>query len=141
MDTSSFEVDLDGWTTGGMDQPFTRWFGNTPSGWNGDTGPQGAAEGSYYVYAETSSANTLTNFDLQKTFPGQELYGIAFQYHMHGDTMGSAVLESSADGTSWALLWYKSRDQGDQWLLATVYAASGQTMLRYVYTCVSNSLG
>ena len=137
-DTSSFEVDLDGWTTGGMDQPFTRKVGSTPSSY---TGPPSAADGSYYVYAETSG-HYGKNFDLEKTFPvGQELYGIAFQYHMHGDTMGSAVLESSADGTSWALLWYKSGDQGDQWLLATVYAASGQTMLRYVYTCVSNSLG
>ena len=65
----------------------------------------------------------------------QELYGIAFQYHMYGATMGSAVLESSATGTSWASLWSKSGNMGDQWNQATVYAlGSGQTMLRFTYT-------
>ena len=131
--TSSFETDLDGWTTGGMDQPFLRWAVNTP---NPNTGPQGATDGSYYMYAETSGLGR-TKFHLQKGFPeGQELYGVAFQYHMYGSTMGSAILETSADGTSWVSLWSKSGDQGNQWLLATVYAGSGQTMLRY--TCVSN---
>ena len=51
IDMSSFETDLNGWTTGGMDQPFVRLSGSTQS-WS--TGPQGATDGSYYVYAETS---------------------------------------------------------------------------------------
>ena len=130
-DTSSFEWDLDGWTTGGMDRPFTRKSWSTPSY---NTGPRNAADGSYYLYAHSES-NYNQNFDLEKTFPaGQELYGVAFQYHMYGADMGSAVLETSADGTSWASLWSKSGDQGNQWLQATVYAGGGQTMLRY--TCV-----
>ena len=91
MDTSSFESDFDGWTTGGMDRPFTRDAYGTPSS---STGPSSAADGSYYVYAE-AIFNYNLDFDLEKTFPaGQELYGIAFQYHMYGGTMGSAVLES-----------------------------------------------
>ena len=136
IDMSSFETDLNGWTTGGMDQPFVRLSGSTRS-WS--TGPQGATDGSYYVYAETSGQYGK-KFDLQKTVPvGQELYGVAFQYHMYGSTMGSAILETSADGTNWVSLWSKSGDQGNQWLLATVYAGSGQTMLRY--TCVSNGRG
>ena len=130
-DTSSFESDFDGWTTGGMDRSFSRWSGSTPTS---STGPSSAADGSYYVYA-FSANNYNLDFDLEKTFPaGQELYGIAFQYHMYGYTMGSAVLESSANGTSWAPLWSQSGNKGNQWLQATVYAGSGQAMLRF--TCV-----
>ena len=131
---TSFEMGWDGWITGGMDQPFTRLSGATASS---ATGPSSAADGSFYVYAETSSPNNPSvNFDLEKTFPtGQELYGIAFQYHMYGATMGSAVLESSATGTSWASLWSQSGNIGTQWNQATVYAqGSGQTMLRFTYT-------
>ena len=80
-DTSSFESDFDGWTTGGMDRSFTRKVGSTPSS---STGPSSAADGSYYVYAH-AYYNYNLDFDLEKTFPaGQELYGIAFQYHMYG---------------------------------------------------------
>ena len=131
-DTSSFELDYDGWATGSMDRFFLRGFGSTISI---NTGPSSAADGSYYVYASGGYSNDGQNFDLQKTFPpGQELYGVAFQYHMYGATMGSAILETSADGTSWVSLWSKSGNMGNQWLQATVYAGSGQTMLRY--TCV-----
>ena len=81
-------------------------------------------------------------YDLQRTFPaGQELYGISFQYHMYGATMGSAVLESSSDSTSWVSLWSKLGNQGDQWLQATMYGTSGQTMLRFVYTYVASNYG
>ena len=130
---------MDGWTTGSMDRSFTRQSGMTPSSY---TGPSGAAVGNYYLYAETSGApntefsaqNYNMNFDLQKSFPvGQEIYGIAFQYHMYGVSMGSAFLESSTDGTSWVSLWTQSGNLGNQWLQATVYAGSGQTMLRYTY--------
>ena len=73
-----------------------------------------AADGSYYVYAHAYNNYNL-DFDLEKTFTaGQELYGIAFQYHMYGSYMGSAVLESSATGTSWASLWSKSGNIGNQ---------------------------
>ena len=73
-------------------------------------------------------------FDLEKTFPtGSDLYGVAFQYHMFGDAIGSAVLETSADGTSWTSIWSKSGNLGDQWLQATMYSDPGQTMLRFTY--------
>ena len=142
-DTSTFESDLDGWTTGGMDDPFLRNSGSTQvRGWGYSSGPTGAAVGSYYVYA-MADHNQNQNFDLQKTFPaGQELYGIAFQYHMYGYYMGSAVLESSATGTSWASLWSQSGNMGNQWNQATVYAqGSGQTMLRFTYTSGSSYTG
>ena len=100
------------------------------------TGPSQAAVGTGYIHAETSGpANYNADFDLSRTLPaGVTAYGFAFQYHMFGAAMGSAVLETSADGTSWTSLWSKSGEQGNQWLQATAYAGSGQTMLRY--TCV-----
>ena len=132
-DTSGFETDFDGWSTGGMDRSFDRRSGSTSiSG----TGPSSAAVGSDYVYAK-AYGNYNKNFDLEKTFlAGQELYGIAFQYHMYGSRMGSAFLETSSDGSSWVSLWSQSGNLGDQWNQATLYAGSGQTMLRY--TCVPN---
>ena len=82
------------------------------------------------------------NFDLQKKFPaGQELYGAAFQYHMYGTGMGTAVLESSTDGTDFTTLWSKSGEQGNIWKQATVYASSGQTMLRFRYTSGDGETG
>ena len=84
----------------------------------------------------------IQNFDLQKTFhAGQELYGVAFQYHMYGTDMGTVVLESSTDGANFTTLWSASGNRGDQWLHATVYAGSGQTMLRYTYTSGAGEAG
>ena len=86
------------------------------------------------MYAETSGGGGSANFMLSKTFPaGTELYGISFQYHKYGDTIGSATLESSADGLDWQTLWTKSGNMGDQWLQATAYADSGQQILRWRY--------
>ena len=112
--------------------------GGTPSI---GTGPSSAAVGTGYIHAETSGQYGKI-FDLEKTFPaGSELYGVAFQYHMYGSTVGFAVLETSADGTSWDWLWSKSGDLGNQWLQATVYAGSGQTMVRYTYTSGTSYTG
>ena len=81
-------------------------------------------------------------FYLQKAFPGgQELYGIAFQYHMYGATVGTAILECSVDGTSWESLWSQSGNLGDQWLQALVYATGGQTMLRFTYVSDGGKFG
>ena len=129
--TSSFETDFDGWS----DSSFLRKSGTTPSY---GTGPSAAADGTYYVYAETSG-NSDTNFVLEKTLPaGEVLSGVAFQYHMYGSAMGSVVLESSADGSSWATLWSKSGDLGDQWNQALVFAGNHQKMLRFTYTSASS---
>ena len=132
-DTSTFEAGYDSWTTpAACSYAFTRYTGATPSS---STGPSAAAGGSWYLYAETSGFyNSL--FDMQKSFPSSsELYGIAFQYHMYGTNIGTAVLETKGSGgTSWVSLWSKSGNQGNQWRQAAAYAGSGQTMLRFTYT-------
>ena len=50
------------------------------------------------------SGNSSKNFDLEKSMGGgQELYGIAFQYHMYGVATGTIQLEatSSSGRASW----------------------------------------
>ena len=85
--TNGFESGMEEWTTGGMDRPFIRQSGSTSSS---GTGPSAAAVGNFYVYAETSYGNHNLNFDLQRVVPGgQVLYGISFQYHKYGATIGS----------------------------------------------------
>ena len=147
MVTSGFETGYDGWTTPTVhgDQPFTLATGSTS--YNG-AGPSSAAVGTGYIHAAASGyayyyygyyyygyGQYNGYFDLEKTFPaGSELYGVAFQYHMFGDASGSlAVLETSADGTSWTSVWSKSGNLGYQWLQATLYSDPGQTMLRFTY--------
>ena len=79
---SSFETDWDGWTNSGVHRSFSRHSGSTSSI---ATGPQAAADGSYYAYAEVTSPNhPYVTFDLQKTYPHQ-LSRVSFQYHMYGD--------------------------------------------------------
>ena len=129
---NSFETDFDGWAT----TSFLRRSGTTPSS---STGPQGAAKGSYYVYAETS-LNSNTNFELEKTLPaGEVLFGVTFQYHMYGSMMGSVVLETSATGSSWSQIWSKSGNMGDEWKKAIVFAGNQQKMLRFTYTSLSGT--
>ena len=138
LGVDSFETSgsLDGWTTGSMDRPFVQRSGTTPSG---GTGPSSAADGTYYMYAETSGQYNK-NFDLAKTFVGGAfVYGISFQYHMYGSTIGSAILESGApgaSGTNWTTIWSQSGDLGDQWNQALVFAQQSPTMLRF--TCVTS---
>ena len=136
----SFETSgsLDGWTTGSMDRPFEQRSGSTPSS---NTGPSGAADGTYYVFCETSGFYNM-NFDLEKDFAningGRVLSGISFQYHMYGADMGSVILESGVMGGAaapiWTQIWSKSGDLGNQWNQALVFAQQSPTMLRF--TCV-----
>ena len=124
--TSSFETDFDGWTTGGFGYSLTRKSGSTGSS---STGPQGAAVGSYYVYAETSSLYNK-DFDLQRTVTAGSVPHLAFQYHMYGALMGTAILEAYT-GTSWVTAWTKSGNLGNSWRQASVTVASGATILRF----------
>ena len=136
--TSSFEADLDGWTTGSMDRPFYRQAGSTGSI---STGPQGAAIGSYYVYCETSTPNyPSANFDMSRIVTVGSVSGLTFQYHMYGAAMGTATLEAYT-GAGWISAWTKSGNLGNAWQQASVTVASGTTMLSFKYTGESSYTG
>jgi len=117
-----FENTIGAWTQSQDDDfDWTTRSGSTPSS---NTGPSGAAEGSYYVYMESSSPNYSNKrailispcFDLSGTDYAQ----VSFKYHMYGaSTMGSLKLEISTDnGSTWTTLWSKSGNQGNQWYTA-----------------------
>ncbi len=119
-----FENTIGQWTQSKDDDfDWTVRSGSTPSK---DTGPSGAAEGSYYVYMESSSPNYSNKrailispcFDLS----GKDYARVYFKYHMYGaSTMGSLKLEVSADnGSTWTSVWSKSGNQGNQWYDAQV---------------------
>ena len=136
--TSSFESDFDSWTT----STFLRNSGPTPSI---TTGPSSAYDGSYYVYAETTSPNYPgVEFSMYRDF-GVDVAGVSFQYSMYGAAMGTALLQGSADGGStYTTLWSNSGNQGDAWYAADV-SMSGKysqlQLLKFVYTSGSNYLG
>lgn len=138
--TESFETSLGDWTQSVVDDfDWTRQTGGTSSV---NTGPTAAADGSYYAYTESSSPNypsktSILNgpcFDLT----GQNGTNMSFSYHMYGATMGTLSLQVSTDGgLTWASLWTKTGDQGNQWNTVNVNlnAYSGSTIqLRYVGT-------
>ena len=131
---SSFEAGFDGWTT----STFIRLVGSTPST---GTGPSSAADGSYYVYCETSSPNyPNAYFDMSTTVAAGSVSRLDFQYHMYGDTMGTAVLEAYT-GMSWVSAWTQSGNLGNAWQQASVVVASGATTLRFTYTGGSSYTG
>ncbi len=129
-----FENTIGNWEQSQNDDfDWTTRSGSTPSS---NTGPDSAAEGSYYVYMESSSPNysnkraiiTSPCFD----FSDKTTASVSFKYHMYGSSdMGSLALEITSDnGANWTQIWSKSSNQGNAWLNASinldVYA--GQTV-------------
>ncbi len=142
----SFESGLGAWTQGsGDDADWTNRTGGTPSS---GTGPSGAADGSYYMYFETSSPNYPSKVTILES-PCFDLSALGspeltFKYHMLGGNVGSLVLEATTDGSSWTSVWSQSADQGSAWNSATVNlnAYSGSTVrLRFVATSGSSWQG
>ncbi len=96
--------------------------GGTPS--NG-TGPSGAAEGSHYVYMETSNPNSPSKVAILNSpcldFTGMTEAHATFQYQMTGNAVGTIRLEASTNsGITWTEVWSKSGDQGASWQNAIV---------------------
>jgi hypothetical protein len=123
-----FENTIGNWVQSQDDDfDWTVRSGSTPSS---NTGPSGAAEGSYYVYMESSSPNYSNKrailispcFDFSSLDSPQ----VSFKYHMYGSSkMGSLAFEISTDnGNSWSVLWSKSGNQGNAWYDAVIDLSS-----------------
>jgi len=111
----SWETDFGIWEQdAGDDGDWTRQTGGTPSG---STGPSAAADGSNYIFTESSSVFNKTMiikscFDLTNECSAT----FNFDYHMYGATTGSLTLEISNDNeTNWTSLFTLSGDQGNLW--------------------------
>ena len=131
-----FETGLGLWTQGTGDNfDWTRNQNGTPSG---NTGPNAANGGNYYMYTEaTSNFNNTSNlvgpcFDLTSATTAQ----FSFYYHMFGADMGTLNVELSTNsGLSYPVnLWSQSgqvqTNNGDFWNLVNVDLTSyvGQTI-------------
>jgi hypothetical protein len=125
--SESFENGYGYWSYTEGQIEWTRQTGGTPSL---ETGPSGAASGSYYMYTEATSHDLLTA-RLRAVFNFSSLSApeIGFSYHMYGADMGALHLEASTNGTVWNTLWSRSGNQGNQWLSTNIslQSYSGRT--------------
>lgn len=123
----SFEIGTGNWTQYGDDDlDWTRHTGATPSG---ETGPNSATDGTWYMYIEASGNNRghpnktaileSDCYDLSNVTAAS----LEFAYHMYGEaeTMNLNIQVSTDKGQTWsAVIWSKMGDQGNQWNTATL---------------------
>ncbi|WP_168441897.1 endonuclease/exonuclease/phosphatase family protein [Pontiella desulfatans] len=118
------------------------WTVNSGGTTTAASGPSGASDGSYYLYAEGhhglglyKTASVVAYFDLS----GLSAPVMKFDYHMYGEYIDHLSLDVH-DGASWTSnVWTKSRQQhtgsDDPWSTATVdlsaYSATGKIKLRF----------
>mmetsp|Transcript_83436 Transcript_83436/g.235236 ORF Transcript_83436/g.235236 Transcript_83436/m.235236 type:complete len:215 (-) Transcript_83436:119-763(-) len=135
---TSFESGFEGWTT----STFYRHSGSTTTPY---TGPSSAYDGSYYVYAETSSPHYPgVEFSMYLDLGEATLASVSFYYSMHGATMGTALLQGINRLGNSTTLWSKSGDQGDVWYSAqynTTLPTESFQLLRFEYTSGSPYTG
>ncbi len=123
--TEDFETGEGAWTQGtGDDINWTRDSGGTPSG---NTGPNTAGSGIWYMYTESSGngtgfPNKVANFES----PCFDLSGIGspvftFSYHMYGADMGTLNVDISTDSgvtyptTLWTQTGQVQSTSGSAW--------------------------
>lgn len=133
----SFESSFGSWTNDG----FTRIYGSTPTS---NTGPSdGAYDGSYYIYAETSFPNNPgVFFWLARDF-GNDVTSLSFYYNMYGSDMGTLLVGGKTDGGStYTAFWSKSGNQGDSWGSAHIsLSSSSYQALEFQYESGQSRLG
>ena len=123
--SESFETNLGAWTQLTNDNlNWRRDSGGTPSS---NTGPSNAADGTFYLYIESSSNGTgYPNKVATIESPCIDLSSLTsaalnFDYHMYGSAMGTLeVLVSVDEGNTYSTLWSKTGNQGNTWNQAEV---------------------
>jgi len=96
---------------------WTRKSGGTPSG---STGPSSAAEGSWYLFIETSSPRASGDVAILKS-PVVDIASntmLSFNYHMYGLDIGKLQVFVDSDN-----IWEEQGDKGNAWKLAAVSLA------------------
>ncbi len=127
----------------GLDANFTVQQGGTPS--NG-TWPNQAANGTYYIFAETSSPNFPTKTFWISTDNFRQAQSISFDYHMFGPTMWNLELQTLYQGTwktIFTIQWQQQANQTDPWLNSGNIDLSGELVeeIRLFYTSGTNFTG
>jgi hypothetical protein len=105
----TFENGITWYNVGEFD--WTDRSGHTPSH---STGPNQAAQGSSYLYFETSRgfANSSDNEAVLESdvFTAQDAK-ISFQYHMYGNDIGTLSVDVSSNAIDWETVWSISGQQ------------------------------
>jgi len=115
----TFETNLGVWQQSPYDDfDWTRTNNATPTG---GTGPVGAMNGDYYLYAEATghtnqTAVIFTCFDFRNSCSAE----IEFNYHMLGSNIATLLLQASTDGINWNNVWVENGDQGNTWYVGNV---------------------
>ena len=147
LGSDGFETGLEGWTNStGYDFNWTRKSGGTTSS---GTGPNGASEGSHYIYTEASSPNYPSKTAaIEKAFDLSGFTNVAlyFDYHMYGATMGTLFLDVYNGSTwqegVWSLSGTQQGANGDAWRQAQVdlstYNDNPDVRLRFRGTTTSS---
>ncbi|XP_055359914.1 MAM and LDL-receptor class A domain-containing protein 2 isoform X2 [Betta splendens] len=118
----SFEDGLCVWVQGGEDElDWLIWSGPTESPNTGPAGDHTTGKGKY-IYIKSSPPSVKGNMALLKSSllppAGEKGYCLRFWYHMFGATVGSLrTFLLSVDPFEKTLVWQKSGNQGDEWLL------------------------
>ncbi|WP_299248937.1 T9SS type A sorting domain-containing protein [uncultured Aquimarina sp.] len=135
----SFEGAIGAWSQSSSDDiNWTVNSGGTPS--NG-TGPNGAVDGSSYIYVEASgNGNGYPNKQAILNsacldFSGLTSPTLNFQYHMVGNAVGTLNIEARTNNTgNWTSVFSRSGAQGTDWNEANVdlsaYAGNSSVQLR-----------
>ncbi|AWP03839.1 putative apical endosomal glycoprotein-like [Scophthalmus maximus] len=118
----SFEAGLCIWVQGAEDE--LDWLSTSGPTETPNTGPAGdhtTGKGKY-LYIKSSAPSVKGNVAQLKSAllppAGEKGYCLTFWYHMFGTTVGSLKMYlHSADQLKKTLVWQKSRNQGDEWLL------------------------
>ncbi|MCU0346103.1 MAG: T9SS type A sorting domain-containing protein [Saprospiraceae bacterium] len=131
--SESFEAGLGAWTQATNDQmDWTRLSGSTPTA---SSGPDNAANGSFYVYTEATGFTNRTAHLLSPCFniAGMTKFQVTFNYHMFGSQMGTLRLQFSLNGgTTWSTIWTKQGNQGNSWKpLSLNFTNNGGTSIRF----------
>ena len=121
------------------DMNWIRRSGGTPSS---GTGPNGAIDGSFYYYIESSYPNypskTAILFSPCLDLAGVDSPGIEFKINMYGSSMGTLSLEAKTTAGNWTEIWSLSGSQGTDWLSQSVdlsaYQDESDLVLRFVGT-------
>ncbi|MCB0430854.1 MAG: T9SS type A sorting domain-containing protein [Flavobacteriales bacterium] len=119
--SESFESGIGDWTNSASDDmDWTRTNTTTPSN---NTGPDAAADGSWYLFTEASNPNNPDKVALfQQTFDfsGNTHPEMTFYYHMYGANIGSLHLDANADQDVWSVSGQQQASGADPWGEASI---------------------
>lgn len=132
-DSQSFEGSIGNWSQATNDQmDWTVLSGSTPTA---STGPDVAANGTYYVYTEATNNVNKTAYLLSPCYniTGINTFQMGFNYHMYGTQMGTLYFQYSLNGgNSWNTAWSRQGNQNNVWKTLTMtFTNSGATSIRF----------